>query len=118
MSLSLSTEVRVSVCGLTPCHSWLALAGGQLTAAQLLLPAAGLGYIRTSAWAGLGWAGLGWDTPNTFLPLATIWPPPASSVTSVGWVAWLTGDMVYPVCGGCAPATRHPPPGQCVRAGD
>ena len=113
MSLSLSTEVRVSVCGLTPCHSWLALAGGQLTAAQLLLPAAGLGYIRTSAWAGLGW-----DTPNTFLPLATIWPPPASSVTSVGWVAWLTGDMVYPVCGGCAPATRHPPPGQCVRAGD
>ena len=59
MSLSLSTEVRVSVCGLTPCHSWLALAGGQLTAAQLLLPAAGLGYIRTSAWAGLGWAGLG-----------------------------------------------------------
>ena len=63
-------------------------------------------------WAGLypylrlGWAGLGWDTPNTFLPLATIWPPPASSVTSVRWVAWLTGDRVYPVWR-LRPATRH-----------
>ena len=109
MSLSLSTEVRVSVCGLTPCHSWLALAGGQLTAAQLLLPAAGLGYIRTSAWAGLG------HTEHIPSSSDNLTSTGLKSGTSVRWLAWLISDRVY---SGWRLRPCYPPPGFGVRAGD